>query len=242
MLKDLVGQSFGRLTVFEYCGTDKHQKRRWKCKCNCEDGNVIEVTTSQLTTGSTKSCGCLQRERTSKANKKYNRYDLSGKYGIGYTGNGEEFYCDLEDYDKIKDYCWENSNGYMITGDKNNRSKNIIMHRLIMDCSENDTAVDHINHNRKDNRKINLRICTDSQNNMNHVLRKDNSTGVTGVYYDKRINKWYSQIKIKGRKRITLGYFENKEDAIKTRKEAEEKYFGEYSYDNSMKLGGKVNV
>ena len=38
--------------------------------------------------------------------KKYNTYDLTGEYGIGYTSKDEEFYFDLEDYDKIKDYCW----------------------------------------------------------------------------------------------------------------------------------------
>ena len=45
--------------------------------------------------------------RSSKCNKKYNKYDLSGEYGIGWTSNtNQEFYFDLEDYDKIKDYCW----------------------------------------------------------------------------------------------------------------------------------------
>ena len=38
--------------------------------------------------------------------KKYNTYDLSGEYGIGYTTKGEKFLFDLEDYEKIKDYCW----------------------------------------------------------------------------------------------------------------------------------------
>ena len=45
---------------------------------------------------------------------------------------------------------------------------------------------------------------------------------------------WYSQIKVKGQKRITLGYFNDFDDAVKARKNAEEKYFGEYSYDNSI--------
>lgn len=40
-----------------------------------------------------------------KKNKRYNRYDLTGEYGIGYTNQGVEFYFDLEDYDKIKEYC-----------------------------------------------------------------------------------------------------------------------------------------
>ena len=37
---------------------------------------------------------------------KTNKYDLSGEYGIGYDSNGQKFYFDLEDYDKIKNYCW----------------------------------------------------------------------------------------------------------------------------------------
>ncbi len=51
---------------------------------------------------------------------------------------------------------------------------------------------------------------------------------------------WYSQIKVKGQKRITLGYFNDFDDAVKARKNAEEKYFGEYSYDNSIKTGGNL--
>ena len=60
--------------------------------------------------GHTKSCGCLNNEKRSllgKNSKKYNKYNLNGEYGIGWTSNtNEEFYFDLEDYDKIKDYCW----------------------------------------------------------------------------------------------------------------------------------------
>ena len=48
--------------------------------------------------------------------KQYNNYDLSGEYGIGYLFNGEEFYFGLEDYDKIKNYCWyKDSGGYIRT-------------------------------------------------------------------------------------------------------------------------------
>ena len=50
-----------------------------------------------------------------------NVYDLSGEYGIGYTLKGEEFYFDLEDYDKIKDYCWHINKKYVCTKYKNNR-------------------------------------------------------------------------------------------------------------------------
>ena len=233
--KNLSGQTFGKLKVISRCGSDKHGKALWKCECGCGNGEYVFATTSQLTTHHTQSCGCLQKERTSQSNKKYNTYDLTGEYGIGFTSKGEKFYFDLEDYDKIKDYCWSFSNQYLIAPDKNNPSKNILFHRFVMNCTDDDIAVDHIEHHPFDNRKQKLRICTDSQNNMNHIKRIDNTSGMTGVYFDKRSNKWYSQIKVKGQKRITLGYFSDFEEAVRVRKNAEEKYFGEYSYDNSIK-------
>lgn len=53
---------------------------------------------------------------------------------------------------------------------------------------------------------------------------KNNTSGVTGVSWNSKSSKWCARIGIH-KKRITLGYYENKEDAIKARKEAEEKYF-----------------
>lgn len=181
---------------------------------------------------------CLQKERTSSCNAKYNKYILSGEFGIGITSNtNEEFYFDLEDYDKIKDYCWSFDGRYLIAYDSST-GNNILFHRLIMNCFDKDIVIDHIKHNTLDNRKSKLRKCTNSQNNMNHIKRIDNTSGVTGVCFDKRINKWYAQIKVKNKKRITLGYFTNFEEAVVARKEAEQKYFGKYSYDNSLIIGG----
>lgn len=178
--------------------------------------------------GHTKSCGCLSVEKFIERNKKYNIYDLTNEYGIGYTTNTNmPFYFDLEDYEKIKDYCWrENDKGYILTCIKDNH---IRMHKLFV----NNDFVDHINHNLKDNRKSNLRPVTNSQNQMNAKLRTNNTSGVTGVYWNSKNKKWVANIAL-NKKRIQLGSFENFEDAVKARKEAEEKYFGEYSYDNSM--------
>ena len=77
--------------------------------------------------------------------------------------------------------------------------------------------VDHINHNKLDNRKSNLRICTHQQNCMNV------SDNVKGIHYDKSRNKWMAHIKGKN-----LGRFNTKEEAIEARKQAEMDYFGEY--------------
>lgn len=238
MALDLNGKRFGRLTIIKRVENrilPSGQKRsQWLCKCDC--GNYATVLGYMLTSGKTQSCGCLHNEAFAMARKKYNNYDLSGEYGVGYTTKGDEFYFDLEDYDKIKDYCWTIRNNGYVTAYCPTTMNRILLHRLIMNCDNNNLYIDHIHGNktRNDNRKSNLRTATPSQNTMNKPLLKNNTSGVTGVSWNKRKGEWESYITIDG-KRKGLGYFSNFDDAVAARKDAEEKYFGEYSYDNSMK-------
>ena len=156
--------------------------------------------------------------------KQYNKYNLENEFGIGYTLKGQEFYFDLEDYDKIKDYCWHiNDSGYLTS-----TKKTIRIHRLVMNCNKNE-EIDHVNHNLLDNRKYNLRIVTSSQNKINRKKVSYNTSGHKGVSWDKDRNKWAVYIGLNN-KLIHLGRFNNIDDAIKIRKEAEKKYFGEYNY------------
>lgn len=78
--------------------------------------------------------------------------------------------------------------------------------------------IDHINHIKDDNRISNLRLADRTVNNRNASKRKDNTSGVVGVTFHKRIKKWQASI---GAKSQHLGYFENKDDAIFARKQAE---------------------
>lgn len=242
---DLTGQRFGNLTVIgiaEKSSTDKSRDSFWLCKCDC--GIEKTIRGKSLRNGATKSCGCLRKtsdyiSRNSGIFKcQHNSYDLTGEYGIGYTNKGEKFYFDLEDYNKIKDYCWSmaDKNKYI----SNSRS-GIRMHRLIMDCNDENLVVDHINHITYDNRKENLRVCTLSQNGMNKSRPINNTSGYTGISYDSSVNKWRVRLGV-GRKTINIGRFENLEDAIKARKEAEQRYFGEYSYDNSIQISKECKV
>jgi len=83
--------------------------------------------------------------------------------------------------------------------------------------------IDHINHNKEDNRIVNLRDVSHMENMRNSKRSKSNTSGVTGVNYDKESNKWRVRISIDG-VRVNFGVFKNKEDAIMVRKEAERKY------------------
>lgn len=240
--EDLVGRKFERLTVLEQAEDyiDKKGKHyaQWLCKCDC--GNKIITLGNHLKKGNTKSCGCLNNERRIENNKiykkKYNIYDLSGEYGIGYTSKDEEFYFDLEDYYLIKDYCWSiNSQGYITAPNLSDGKKIIKMHRLILSCPDG-YDVDHVHgkETRNDNRKRNLRVATRSQNNMNKGIQSNNTSNITGVSWHKGMGRWQAYISV-NRNRIYLGAFINFDEAVNARKQAEERYFGEFSYDNSMR-------
>ena len=153
-------------------------------------------------------------------------------YGIGYTSNNTIFYFDKEDYELVKEKYWsENPYGYIVNKSRQPQNKIIYLHRYIMNPKEGE-LVDHINHNKADNRKCNLRICTSSQNGINKSMMSNNKSGYTGVVWLETVQKWKAQIRI-NKKNIYLGTYENIEDAIKARRDAEIKYFGEWSFKES---------
>ena len=238
--EDLTGRTFGRLTVIrqaeDYVNPNTGRRRsQWLCKCSCEKHKLVIVTGYRLKQkNGTRSCGCLWEESISKANKKENYIDLDSEdYAIGYTLKGEPFWFDKEDVDLVKQYCWYySSNGYVTN---KNKDEVIFLHRLVMGVTNPRIEVDHKNHpprneHKVDNRKSNLELVTHSQNQMNLSLRNNSKSGVTGVFWLENRNKWWAYIGVNG-KRIGLGYFSDKEDAIKARKEAEVKYFGDRRYD-----------
>jgi hypothetical protein len=99
--------------------------------------------------------------------------------------------------------------------------------------------VDHKNNDFNDYRKENLRVCNNAENNRNRWLQKNNTSGYPGVSWAKREQKWRAKIKV-NTKEIHLGYFDNKDDAIKAKQAAEEKYFKEFSYTNSQQEASHV--
>lgn len=230
---DLIGQKFGRLTVLHRIENTKYGSTRWHCKCDC--GNECDVSGNNLRKGHTQSCGCIRIERlfVLNSNINQNEYKLCDDYIIAKTSTGVEFYVDQSDEWIFKKYHWfTNHNGYLEAVERECHKK-VLIHRLIVGCP-NDMIVDHIDGNPLNNRKSNLRIVTRSQNCMNRELHSNNTSSITGVNFHKQSSKWNARIMVNN-KRISLGLYDNFDDAVAARKAAEEKYFGEYSYDNSRR-------
>lgn len=84
-------------------------------------------------------------------------------------------------------------------------------------------CIDHIDHNRSNNKIENLREASTVENNKNRGMNKNNTSGITGVGWAKDKGKWVSQIQHQ-RKNHNLGYYEDKFEAICARKSAETKF------------------
>lgn len=113
----------------------------------------------------------------------------------------------------------DNSDGYHKIAILGNR---IASHRLawLYMTGEWPINIDHINGDRADNRWINLRNVSKVENNKNKRRSVNNSSGTTGVSWNSAMKKWHSQISHLG-KRKHLGFFEDLEEAVNARKEAE---------------------
>lgn len=169
----------------------------------------------------------------------FNEYKILPDYVIGSIPyRNTEYIIDLDDYEKIKDMCWNLSdNGYIKNCTKT--KGNITLHRFIMNCKKGE-IVDHINRNRLDNRKENLRIVSISQNNYNQSINSLNTSGIIGVakttYSTKKYGlkeRWNAQIGYNG-KYISKQY-KTKEEAIKWRLQKEAELFGvEFSPQRHM--------
>lgn len=108
---------------------------------------------------------------------------------------------DDEDFDKVSALKWYESSGY---GWHKGRKMYTSMHRFIMQA-EKGVEVDHVDGNRLNNQRSNLRLCTPSQNRCN-TLRKVGVSEYKGVSFDKVNQKWRAKIKVQG-KHYSIGRY-----------------------------------
>ena len=117
---------------------------------------------------------------------------------------------DLEDVQFVEQFSWcIRSRGYV--GRIENK-KLIQLHRALIKCPD-DKIVDHINRNKLDNRKSNLRICDYGKNLRNSSLKSNNASGITGVGIDTKSKNWRARICV-NYKNISLGFYEDRKSVV----------------------------
>jgi len=138
---------------------------------------------------------------------------------------------DDEDYDKIKDYKWHVSRDDYIDArikKEDGTFSTIGLHRLIMNAPK-EMSVDHINHNPLNNEKVNLRICSHSDNLKNYSKPKDGKTSqYKGVCWDKNNNKFKAALSFNC-KTVYIGLFDDEIIAAEAYNKKASELFGEFA-------------
>lgn len=171
------------------------------------------------------------KERTHLDNNEF-RVDGEITQVVYYNRQGEELgtiLIDTEDVSKCNKYKWcRGAGGYAIS--PRNR---LLMSYLILDKQpEFGLYIDHVNQNKLDNRKSNLRICTNSENNCNKDKQSRNSSGYKGVY--KQDIKWKAEITKDG-VYYSLGRFNTPEEAALVYNKAAKELHGKFAVLNNVK-------
>lgn len=183
-----------------------------------------------LKRGLTTSCGCVHSEMLVKRNKKENTFIEKDTFYIGIDSNKNEFKFDKEDFEIVSKHNWfKTKNGYFAAIVPSSGRKHISLHRLIMNVNDSEIDVDHINHDVSDNRKENLRLVSASQNASNMRITSTNKTGIKGVYWSKKMNKWGARAMM-NYKSIHLGYFNDINEAKRVREQWEINNQKDYRY------------
>lgn len=248
--KDLTGKKIGSLTVIKYAyskGTHSH----WVCRCDC--GNICTVSINFFKRNINLMCPkCIKKFSNIYNVLENNNRDVNGRVinKIKFANHKPNKYIFLEDkviindrviidkedfdfVDSFERYVSIDTRGYAYFS---YGRKEVYLHRLLskapLFCENFETDIcDHINGNRLDNRKANLRIIKRFVNPVNCGVRIDNKSGCKGVSWLERLKKWQVNIQFQKRNHY-IGVFKNFEDAVKARKEAEIKYFGDLNRSN----------
>jgi len=148
-------------------------------------------------------------------------------------GNGHVALVDAADYDRLAQYDWFLSGSGYATGfvPSDGKFRLVYMHRFIMQATPNQ-VVDHVNNaNKLDNRRQNLRFATSQQNSQNKRLSPLSCTGLKGVGWHRKRNKYHTRIQLQGI-RYHLGFFDDAEMAALAYDAAARLLFGEFAVCN----------
>lgn len=141
---------------------------------------------------------------------------------------------DDEDFETLNKFHWSLMvAGYAYREEWNKmKRKKFTMHREIMSSKTND-VIDHKNGNPLDNRKENLRLCTQMENCRNQSIKSSNKSGYKGVSWDKRAGKWSAFLTV-NYKHIFGGYFEDVKKAAESYNKMAIEHHGEFARLNTI--------
>ena len=194
---DIVGKRINGWEVLAEQGRNEHGALLFKCRCiRC--GSITLKSKSQINKHRTDRCSACPPMY---------RFRIEGTTATGTLPNGGKFLIDAADIPLVSRYFWKaDKDGYVVT-----HKPCLKLHRLIAGVYDPKVMVDHINRNRKDCRRENLRVISTFGNSCNHSLFETNKTGYTGVYYSRNANRYEVKVGY-NRKRIKLG--SSKDDLI----------------------------
>ena len=151
-------------------------------------------------------------------------------------GNGGTVLVDDADFERVNQYNWtRDHNGYavrmvQIQGRPNPKRKKILLHRFVLELT-NESLIDHVNRNKLDNRRENLRIVTDAQNRANSGPCANTTSIYKGVSFVSKDKVWRVEIIVDG-KRTSLGRFQLESEAALAYDQAAIKAWGAFAYLN----------
>jgi hypothetical protein len=210
---NMVGYVFENLLVLkESSKTDKSRQKFWWCKCIC--GNEKEIGGRNLRRGDIVSCGCFGKMQRKKTNTKHGMHS-SVEYK---TWDGMIQRCTNKNRLAYKNY---GGRGILVCEEWKT------FENFLLDMGEKPSpfhSIERIN-NEGNYCKENCKWATSSEQSRNQRIFKTNTSGITGVSWNKRKNKWRANI-YHNSKSKHLGYFESKQDAYHARKNAEKILWG----------------
>jgi hypothetical protein len=142
---------------------------------------------------------------------------------------GQNAIVDDKDFEYLNQWKWQYSDGYASRSETRfgMGKKTIYMHRVILDTPPG-MQTDHIDGNKLNNQRVNLRVCSIAENGRNRKLQKNNTSGFSGVHYAKKAEKWQATIRVNG-KVVYLKTYNTAKEAALAYDEAAKKYFGEFA-------------
>lgn len=212
--KELIGKKFGLLTILDVL-EEKDNDGYFKCKCKCDCGNEVITTVSRVKLGRTVSCGCSRkgiREYENLEGKKFGKLTVVKRSELE---AGKVYWickCDCGNESKVRSDSLKD--GSVIS----------------CGCTSSENLKKGSNAGRYKGTKIHLIS--------RRKINSNNTSGITGVSWNRKGQKWTASIWFKG-KNIYLGAYIYREDAMKARKKAEEKYYKPIIEE--YKNGGKAN-